>query len=134
VAERRPELEIVGEHRALDALFATARESFRQEGNALVRALARLEEAMEVHFAQEEELYYPALWSVRPAHRGELEACVTKHPDFRGRLRDVQDRASRGETSGAHLVFEAMVEDFRRHEVHEEQVLRELEAERAGAS
>jgi hypothetical protein len=129
VSDAHPEREIVGQHRALDALFAAVRESFEREGASLTRALARLEEALEVHFLQEDELYYPALWSVRPEQRGRLEACIAKHPDFRARLRDLSGRASRGEIGGAHQVFEAMAEDFRRHEVHEEQLLRDLEGE-----
>jgi hypothetical protein len=96
-------------------------------------SLARLQEALEVHFLQEDELYYPAIWALRPGQRERLEACVAVHHQFRDLLRDLCGRATRGELAGALQVFEALAEDFRRHEVREEEVLHALDRELAVA-
>lgn len=129
------EREVVAEHRRLDALFAAVREAFvaRRGGAALSLAIDRLQEALEVHFLQEDELYYPSLWTLRPGQRTRLEACVSVHGQLRGLATDLGGRAARGELDGALQVFEALAEDFRRHEVREEEVLHELEGELAAA-
>jgi hypothetical protein len=56
------------------------------------------------------------------------------HQQFRDLLRDLAGRATRGELAGAQQVFEALAEDFRRHEVREEEVLHDLDRELAAAS
>lgn len=134
--EERLRREVVGQHRELDGLFAALREAFvgRREPAALARCFARLEDALEVHFAQEDELYYPAIWALRPAQRAPLEACVAAHHRFRGLVRDLGGRVSRGEVAGALQVFEALAEDFRRHEVREEELLGALDRELAAAA
>jgi hypothetical protein len=55
------------------------------------------------------------------------------HQQFRDLLRDLGGRATRGEIEGALQVFEALAEDFRRHEVREEEVLHDLDRELAAA-
>jgi hypothetical protein len=87
-----------------------------------------------VHFLQEEELYYPSLWTLRPAERARLEACIAAHPRLRDLAADLAGRAAGGEVAGALQAFEALAEDFRRHEVREEAVLHELDAAIAAAS
>jgi iron-sulfur cluster repair protein YtfE (RIC family) len=135
MSEERLEREVIEQHRRLDELFSAVREAFvAQRGGAeLSLSLARLQEALEVHFLQEDELYYPAIWTLRPEQRARLEACVAVHQKFRDLLRDLGGRATRGEFAGAIQVFEALAEDFRRHEVREEEVLHELDREVAGA-
>ena len=124
---------MVEQHRRLDALFAAVRESFVAERGAssLSVALGRLEEALEVHFLQEDALYYPAIGALRPQQKARLQACVAAHRHLRELLRDIDGRTARGERAGALQVFEALAEDFRRHEVREEEVLHDLERELA---
>jgi hypothetical protein len=134
MAEGRLGQEVVAEHRRLDALFAAVREAFvaRRDAAAVSRAIERLQEALELHFLQEDELY-PSLWALHPGGRARLEACVAEHRHLRGLTTDLGGRAVRGELAGAVQVFEALAEDFRRHEVREEEALRDLEREPAAA-
>lgn len=137
MADEPLEREVVDQHRRLDALFAAVRESFASERGdaALSASLGRLEEALEVHFLQEDELYYPALSVLRPEQKARLQACVAAHQRLRDLLHDLGGRAARGERAGAIQAFEALAEDFRRHEVHEEEVLHDLDrVQAAGAS
>ena len=129
--KRRLEREVIAEHRRLDALFSAVRAGFvaKREAPELSARLRELREALEVHFRQEDELYYPVLSALRPEHRGRLEACVAVHAQFRELLSDLADRAAHGELPGAVRLFEALAEDFRRHEVREEEVLRDLGGE-----
>lgn len=125
------EREVIEQHRRLDVLFAAVRESFvSQRGDAALSAsLGRLEEALEVHFLQEDELYYPAISALRPEQKERLQTCVSAHRKLRDLLHDLGGRAARGERAGALQVFEALAEDFRRHEVREEELLHALESE-----
>lgn len=136
MTDDRLEREVVEQHRRLDELFAAVRAGFvaQRGGAGLVLSVARLQEALEVHFLQEDELYYPAIWALRPGQRARLEACVAVHQQFRDLLRDLAGRATRGELTGAQQVFEALAEDFRRHEVREEEVLHDLDRELTAAS
>ena len=130
------ERDVIEQHRRLDALFAAVRESFAAEraDAALSASLGRLEEALEVHFLQEDELYYPAIQALRPEQRARLQACIAAHQRLRDLLHDLGGRAARGERAGAIQAFEALAEDFRRHEVREEEVLHDLDrALEAGA-
>jgi hypothetical protein len=129
MGDGRLERDVIEQHRRLDALFAAVRESFAAEraDAALSASLGRLEEALEVHFLQEDELYYPAISALRPEQRALLEACAAAHRTLRELLHDLGGRAARGERAGAIQAFEALAEDFRRHEVREEEVLHDLE-------
>jgi iron-sulfur cluster repair protein YtfE (RIC family) len=129
VADEPLERDVIEQHRRLDALFAAVRESFAAERGeaALSASLGRLEEALEVHFLQEDELYYPAIQALRPEQRARLQACIAAHQRLRDLLHDLGGRAARGERTGAIQAFEALAEDFRRHEVREEEVLHELD-------
>ena len=134
--EERLEREVVRQHRRLDGVFAAVREVFvaQRGAAALALTLGQLRDALEVHFLQEEELYYPAIWALRPQQRARLEACTAVHRQFRDLLHDLDGRAARGELAGALQTFEALAEDFRRHEVREEEVLHALGGELAAAS
>jgi iron-sulfur cluster repair protein YtfE (RIC family) len=131
MTEERLEREVVEQHRRLDALFAAVRECFvaGRGASALSAPLDRLQQALEVHFLQEDELYYPAIAALRPAQKARLQACVAAHRRLRELLRDLDGRAARGELAGALQTFEALAEDFRRHEVREEEVLHDLDRE-----
>jgi hypothetical protein len=131
MTDERVEREVVGQHRQLDALFRAVRGSFvaGRGASSLVASLGRLEEALEVHFLQEDELYYPAISALRPERKAGLQACIAAHHALRELLRDLGGRAARGERAGALQAFEALAEDFRRHEVREEELLHALESE-----
>jgi hypothetical protein len=128
MSKGRLERKVIAEHRRLDGLFSAVRAGFvaKREAPELSARLRELRDALEVHFRQEDELYYPVLCALRPELRVRLEACVAVHAQFRELLSDLAARATSGELAGAVRVFESLAEDFRRHEVREEEVLRDL--------
>jgi hypothetical protein len=131
MSKKPVEREVVAEHRRLDGLFAAVRAGFvaMRQAQELPTRLRELCEALEKHFLQEEKLHYPALTGLSSEQRARLEACVAVHAQFRESMNDLNARATGGELAGAGRVFEALAEDFRRHEVREEEVLRELGGE-----
>jgi hypothetical protein len=107
-------------------MFAAVRREFARarEASATARSLALLREALEVHLLQEDELYYPAIWRLRPEQKARLQACVDADQQFRDRMREIEGHASRGDFAGVLEDFDALAEEFRRHELREEEVLR----------
>jgi hemerythrin len=126
--------EIAAQHRRLDGLFEAVRDAFSQAGLEVDDALARLGEALEAHFEQEDRLYYPTIGSLRPEHRASVERFASDHQRFLAQLATVAESVRHRELEGAAREFEAFAADFVGHEAGEESLLRALEAELAAAS
>jgi len=130
------EREVFAQHRRLDALFEEVRDSFRPEGppEATRDALTELRAALEVHFDQEDRLYYPAIWALRPDLKPQLKSLVSAHGDFTAQLDRLESLFDRGERAEARSVFDYLSVVFKRHESAEEAALatldREIEAAR----
>jgi hypothetical protein len=127
------EREVRTQHRRLDALFANARDAL-QAGDAPVaarEALAALRGALDAHFEQEDRLYYPTIWSLRPEQKPGLLAAVDAHQDFRARLGRIEGRIDDGELEQARAGFAELAAAFARHEREEERILDALDRERA---
>lgn len=122
-------------HRRLEVLFAEAREAL-EEGEAGVarEAVARLREALEIHFEQEDSLYYPSIAALRPEHRPPLQACMDSHDGFRERLAELARHVDGGEIGEAVRLFGRIADAFARHEAAEEQVLAAVERELRAAA
>ena len=132
--------QVLEQHRRLDALLDDVGEAFRRSdsGQSLREAFSLLREALETHFEQEDRLYHPAIWSLRPTQKPALQACVRAHEGFRSALRDIAELLERGEVQRAAQTFDLLSKGFERHEAAEEAVLAELDREvadpdRAGA-
>lgn len=118
------------DHRSLKELFGTARDLLASsDGNVRIQAAHHLQEALEVHFAQEDSLYYPTILALRPEHRKELQACMEAHDEFRDHLDRLVESARRGSQADALRVFEELAERFDQHEAAEESVLAAIDAE-----
>ena len=127
------EREVRAQHRRIDALFADARDALHA-GDALEaasEAFASLRDALDTHFEQEDRLYYPAIWALRPEQKPGLVAAVEAHRDFRARLRAIDALLAEGELGEAQRAFEALAEAFTLHESQEESVLARLDRELA---
>jgi hypothetical protein len=127
------EHEVMAEHRLLDALFADARDAFHA-GDALEAAresFATLRDALETHFEQEDRLYYPAIWALRPLRKDALMAAVEGHHAFRVQLREIDALLAEGELADARNAFDALTLAFIKHERAEEEVLSALDRELA---
>jgi len=129
------EREIRAQHRRLDALFEDARDAFADEeaSEAAREAFGVLHDALATHFDQEERLYYPAIWALRPERKAELEAIVASHGEFRVRLDAIGAHLARRDLAKARRSFDHLTQAFGQHESAEERVLAELDRELAAA-
>ena len=124
---------VLEQHRRLDALLKEVRKAF-QAGNAgesVREAFSELRDALETHFEQEDRLYYPSIWALRPEQKAPLQACVASHTGFRAVLRDISQRLGDGQLAEALTALDAFTRGFERHEAAEEAVLAELDRELA---
>lgn len=123
--------EVLAQHRRLDALFDEVQDSFRPEGppEAAREALKELREALETHFDQEDRLYYPAIWALRPDLKAQLKTLVDAHGEFLGHLDRLESLLGQGEVAEARSVFEYLSAVFTRHEAAEEETLAALDRE-----
>jgi hypothetical protein len=120
---------VAADHRRLEALVRRTRAALAGRGDPrqAVQAFRRLEEAVSGHLLQEDSLYYPSIWALRPEHKDELVTLVRAHDEFRSRLADVTRHLERGAVAQARSSYEKFVDDFDRHEVREEMLLARLE-------
>jgi hypothetical protein len=125
------EREVQAQHRRLDALFEDARDALHGEDAlaAATEAFGILQGALETHFAQEDRLYYPAIWALRPEQKPELQAAVDAHQGFRAGLGRIESLLTEGELGAARRAFDELAESFARHEALEERVLARLARE-----
>ncbi len=125
---------IAAEHRKLDVLFEGMRGAFQRGDEAQLRdAFARLRQAVEAHFDQEDRLYYPAIRALRPERRESLYGFVEAHVRFRGHFQEIAEGFEREDLAAVKGGFETFAEAFALHEVREEELLQSLEAELADA-
>jgi hemerythrin-like domain-containing protein len=119
---------ITDEHRWLGTLFEEARDAFKS-GNGAIAAFARLREALEAHFDQEDTLYFPAIRALRPAHKRDLDGFMAAHERFRDFFRQLGERLEAGSLDEAKRSFEDFSEAYAQHEAGEELMLQTLERE-----
>jgi len=116
------------EHRRLGTLFCRMRESLEGEGLESARkALHQLSEALEAHLGQEESLYYPTIWALRPDYKQPLCDLLDIHPHIRdcmAELAEALEIEGRSEVEGR---LEGLDKLFRQHERAEEHLLHSLD-------
>lgn len=129
------EQQVTAEHRKLDTLFAETRAAFRSGRDAATRnAFGQLRDALDAHFEQEDRLYYPTIWALRPDRKAPLRVFVEAHERFRARFEAIADSLQRDSLAEAERAFEEFSEAFAQHEAGEERLLRSLEAEVAASA
>ena len=116
------------EHRGLNAILAEVRASLHDR-HATAAALEHLAGAFDVHFAQEDRLYYPAISSLRPELQRRLRGISDRHAAFRAQLQRVHALLDEGALRAAREAFESLASDFEEHEREEEQMLTALDRE-----
>ncbi|MFN8546080.1 MAG: hemerythrin domain-containing protein [Candidatus Binatia bacterium] len=124
---------VAASHRRLDALFAKTRTAFERDLDTARRAFGQLHDALAVHFAQEAQLYYPPIWTLRPERKESLAAFLGQHETFCAQLVEIRQHLDRGLLSPARHTLATLVDTFRMHEAGEEGVLRLVEEEVAAA-
>jgi len=137
------EQEILAQHRRLRGLFADVEDAIEAALGAAAgdgagvdevrEALARLGEALDVHFEQEDRLYYPPIVSLRPEHRERIDSLAEQHTAFRERLARIAQGLEVGRLEPTARAFRELVADFGRHEKSEEELLAALDRDAVAA-
>lgn len=118
---------IAEEHRKLAPLLdAGTRALETSDARAAARSIADVQRAIDLHLTQEDRMYYPALWALRPELRGSLERFIESHDRFRTELSQIEAGLDTTPLPETAVRFRAFAESFAAHEVHEERFLREL--------
>ncbi len=124
------EARVAREHEQLAPLFEATRDALtRGQAGAVRVPLGRLRAALESHTTQEDQLYYPALWSLCPQRKNALEHFIRSHAGFQSDLDEMMRCLDRDDVSEAASRFDAFYRTFAAHEVYEEELLREIDAE-----
>lgn len=125
------ERRVAAQHRLLDGMFVDVLDAVRTDAadGGAQAAFARLREALEVHFGQEERLHYPAVRALSPSRGDAISAIVRAHEGFRAQLDGIEASLAAARHAEAEQRLEAFVEAFAVHEAAEEGLLRSLDQE-----
>jgi hemerythrin-like domain-containing protein len=123
-------LRMVTEHSRLSALFEETRAVLLaggERGGQVARAaLARLAEAVEIHLVQEESLYYPTIWALRPEFKSSLQGLIESHPTLRILLASVSEALAAETLEDVRRCYDRFVDSYSQHQKAEEQLLYSL--------
>lgn len=108
-----------------DALFAEARGALRRGDRRQARAsIESLVRALEVHFALEDRVYFPALCALQPVVEPEIRRLQNEHAALRDDLTAILDSLETpADPTALTPRFEALVTTFLVHEAREEAIL-----------
>lgn len=117
------------EHRRLGELFVEVGAVFTPPGAAgeMRDAFAALSEALDVHFEQEERLYYASIGALRPDLKPEIAAISAAHRRLRLELAAIGDQLERRDLAAARRSFAALASAFQHHEADEDRLLHRVE-------
>jgi hypothetical protein len=123
-------LRMATEHSRLSALFEETRAVLLSGGGCCGQvaraALARLAEAVEIHLVQEESLYYPTIWALRPEFKTSLQGLIEFHPALRILLAAVSQALDAETIEDVKRCFDRFVDSYARHQQAEAQMLHSL--------
>ncbi len=113
-----------------DALFAEARGALERGDRRHARAsIESLESALEVHFALEDRVYFPALCALQPSVDPDIRSLQREHGKMREHLASIASRlAAQEDPAGLLPAFEGLVSSFLDHEAREESILVAVES------
>jgi len=113
-------------HRRLDSYFDETRDLL--SGKAGSSACFQLRDALDAHFAQEESLYFPAVWKLCPDQRESLQRLITAHAEFLRQIDATLAFLETGEVERAEESFAVLQRGFAKHELSEESILESIRA------
>jgi hypothetical protein len=116
-------------HRRLQDSYADVQETLAEEpsSEAAREVFAALRESLNVHFEQEDRLYYPAIRSLRPELGPRVAGFADQHDRFRRCLTAIDTLLGAGNRAEALSEFAALTREFGLHEADEEAMLAETE-------
>jgi hemerythrin-like domain-containing protein len=131
---RRAARQIAQQHQSIREILASLERSLGEGERARdgVRGLfARYREAVEAHFAMEEDVLFPALHGLHPSRSAELEALEAEHGEFGARLGGLAELLAGTPLSEFADRFDGFARQMAMHETREERLAQSL-AERVG--
>ena len=122
------EQRVHAEHKKLAHLLERTRAGLGRGGDAeeAAEAFARLRDELEAHLAQEEQLYYPPIWALRPEYKSALLEFISVHDKFRSLLDGIEDHLGHGRSQAATAALNTLAREFADHERGEERLLRRV--------
>ena len=115
------------QHRNIRAIHRSIRDALQRGGvNDARAAFDRLQNAMDAHFALEDEVFFPALHGLRPEFADSLEALSHEHADFAVVLRGLGADLEASGVESFQIGFEAYARSLAAHEVREEKIVATL--------
>jgi len=133
--DRRPQVapRVRAAHRRLQDLYADVQETLAEEPSheAAREAFGALSEALNVHFEQEDRLYYPTIRSLRRELANRVAGFADQHGRFRESLAAIDTLLGAGDRASALREFVALTEKLGLHEEDEEAMLAEVDRQRA---
>lgn len=120
-------------HRRLEELFRGVTEAFDEPRDIETTrdSFAALRRELDVHFDQEDSLYYATIGSLRPHLKRRLQSFAEGHRGFRLDLEVIAGHLERGDGEAAARAFADLVSEFMHHEQAEESLLRSLDPDDA---
>jgi len=112
------------EHRTLDSYFDDTKG--RLTGADGTVACRQLREALEIHFDQEESLYFPVVRRLCPDLNDKISGFAAAHAGFLSQLDSTIAFLEAGEESRAEERFAALQSGFARHELSEESMIESI--------
>ena len=114
---------ISSQHRQLEAFHELVAQALAAgEPAGVLRAFMRFRDALEAHFAMEDEVFFPALHGLRPDLEAELTVLVQEHRGFRTQLERVQALFDAEQIGEGGRLLEDMVGVLIEHETREERL------------
>lgn len=124
------------DHRACDDLFAAAEEAAASKNWNGARSLfSQFHQAMDRHFAMEEEVLFPGFEAKTGTSMGPTQVMRAEHDQMRALMQDMETAVESGDVSGFLGLSETLNMLMQQHNLKEENVLypmsdRALAAER----
>lgn len=119
------------EHLRLDEMFVEVTSVLGQSTDLeeVRDSFAALAEQVDVHFEQEDRLYYATIAALRPELKSDVEAIALSHRFFRAAFAEIGDLLARDDLEGARQAFTRLTREFEQHEASEERLLKRVERE-----
>ena len=119
---------ITSAHRTLDEFLERMGGALSAGDAAAARqAFARLREALEAHFEQEDHLYYPSIRTLRPEFEPSVGRFAKEHAAFRDATAAIQTLLEAGSLAETQRALERFRHAFALHEAAEEAMLQSLD-------
>lgn len=130
---RRAARKIAAQHQHMHEILEDFERALADRSLERLRELyGRYRDALEAHFALEDEVFFPAIHGLQPEQEAELDALSRDHEGFLTDLAGLAERLAVDRLDVFEEAFRQLVRELDRHEQREEVVARSLPDETDG--